>query len=187
MRQMSIKGIFKVNKAKFILICLMVIIGTTVDAASQYLMTPAFNQLKKMNLFGFIIFICLAIGCDLIRLALITSSDYLYGKQSQSYLHQIRVKISRYFFKNEIVQTAKVQNELVANLDQLTQNYLKPIKNGFMYLLSVLFSIGILFSFNWLLVVMTVILTAISLFLPKTFEKMTSSATIKVTKKMKSS
>lgn len=80
-----------------------------------------------------------------------------------------------------------MQNELVANLDQLTQNYLKPIKNGFMYLLSVLFSIGILFSFNWLLVVMTVILTAISLFLPKTFEKMTSSATIKVTKKMKSS
>ncbi|OCX09072.1 ATP-binding cassette domain-containing protein [Lactobacillus crispatus] len=180
---MSIKGIFKVNKAKFILIFLMVIIGTTVDAASQYLMTPAFNQLKKMNLFGFIIFICLAIGCDLVRLALITSSDYLYGKQSQSYLHQIRVKISRYFFKNEIAQTAKVQNELVANLDQLTQNYLKPIKNGFMYLLSVLFSIGILFSFNWLLVVMTVILTAISLFLPKTFEKMTSSATIKVTKK----
>ena len=180
---MSIKGIFKVNKAKFILIFLMVIIGTTVDAASQYLMTPAFNQLKKMNLFGFIIFICLAIGCDLVRLALITSSDYLYGKQSQSYLHQIRVKISRYFFKNEIAQTAKVQNELVANIDQLTQNYLKPIKNGFMYLLSVLFSIGILFSFNWLLVVMTVILTAISLFLPKTFEKMTSSATIKVTKK----
>lgn len=33
MRQMSIKGIFKVNKAKFILIFLMVIIGTTVDAA----------------------------------------------------------------------------------------------------------------------------------------------------------
>lgn len=50
---MSIKGIFKVNKAKFILIFLMVIIGTTVDAASQYLMTPAFNQLKKMNLFGY--------------------------------------------------------------------------------------------------------------------------------------
>ena len=30
---MSITGIFKVNKAKFILIFLMVIIGTTVDAA----------------------------------------------------------------------------------------------------------------------------------------------------------
>lgn len=55
---MSIKGIFKVNKARFILIFLMVIIGMAVDAASQYLMTPAFNQLKRMNLFGFIIFIC---------------------------------------------------------------------------------------------------------------------------------
>lgn len=96
---MSIKGIFKINKARFILIFLIVIIGMVVDAASQYLMTPAFNQLKKMNLFGFIIFICLAIGCDLVRLALVTSSDYLYEKQSQSYLHQIRVKISRYFFQ----------------------------------------------------------------------------------------
>lgn len=52
---MSIKGIFKVNKANLILI-FIVTAGTTVDAASQYLMTPAFNQLKKMNLFGFIIF-----------------------------------------------------------------------------------------------------------------------------------
>src|SRR5699024_8659985 len=125
MRQMSITGIFKVNKAKFILIFLMGIIGTTVDAASQYLMTTAFNQLKKMHLSGFNMFNCLHIRCDLVRLALITSSDYLYGKQSQSYLHQSRVKIIRYFFKNEIAQTAKVQNELVANLDQLTQNYLK--------------------------------------------------------------
>src|SRR5699024_5737494 len=126
MRQMSIKGIFKVNKAKFILIFLMVIIGTTVDAASQYLMTPAFNQLTRIKLLGVIMFSGLAIGSDLVRLALNTSSDYLYGKQSQSYLHQTRVKISRYFFKNEIAQTANVQNELVANLDQLTQNYLKP-------------------------------------------------------------
>ncbi|AEG40344.1 ATP-binding cassette domain-containing protein [Lactobacillus kefiranofaciens] len=180
---MNIKGIFNSNKGRFILIFLMVVIGMVLDSGSQYLMTPAFNNLKKMDLVSFIIFLSLSRGCDLVRLALVTGSDYLYGKQTQSYLHQIRGKISRYFFNNEIDQPAKVQNEMVANLDQLTNKYLKPIKDGFMYLLVVVFSIGILFSFNWLLVVMTLILTVISLFLPKTFEKMTSSATVTVTKK----
>lgn len=180
---MSIKGIFKTNKVQFVLIFMMVTVGMIVDSAAQYLMTPAFNKLKQMNLAGFIIFLSLSMGCDLARLILISSSDFLYEKQSQSYLHQIRIKISRYFFKNEISQTAKVQNNMLANLDRLTSNYLKAIKSGFMYLLTVAFSIGILFSFNWILVVMTVILTLISLFLPKIFEKMTSSATITVTKK----
>ncbi len=95
---MNIKGIFNSNKGRFILIFLMVVIGMVLDSGSQYLMTPAFNNLKKMDLVSFIIFLSLSRGCDLVRLALVTGSDYLYGKQTQSYLHQIRGKISRYFF-----------------------------------------------------------------------------------------
>lgn len=180
---MSIKGIFRSNKGQFILIFLMVIVGSIVDSTYQYLLTPAFSNLRKMNLVWFIIFMGLALGCNLLRLLLISGSDYLYSKQTQSYIHQIRARMSRYFFKNEINQTAKVQNEMVANLDNLTTNYLKAFKNGFMYLLEVIFSIAILFSFNWLLVVVTLVFTVISLLLPKTFEKMTSSATMRVTKK----
>jgi ABC-type bacteriocin/lantibiotic exporter with double-glycine peptidase domain len=180
---MSIKKLFKSNKKLFILIFFMVFIGMAIDSLSQYLMTPAYNYLRNMNLLGFILFMCLALGCDAVRLGLISGSDYLYSKETQNYLHQIRKKISRYFFKNEISQTAKVQNSMVANLDQLTTKYLVPIKNSFMYFLAVVFSIGILFSFNWILVVVTIILTIISLLLPKVFEKMTSSATVTVTKK----
>lgn len=179
---MNIKGIFETNKAQFILIFVMVTVGMIVDTATQYLMTPAFNNLRNLNFTGFIIFMIASLLCDLIRIMMVTGSDYLYGKQSQSYLHKIRAKISRYFFKNQIDQTATIQNDLNANMDQLTKNYLNPIKNGYMYILAVILSIGILFSFNWSLVVLTLILTAISLFLPKTFEKMTSSATIRVTK-----
>lgn len=177
---MSIKKLFKSNKKLFILIFFMVFIGMAIDSLSQYLMTPAYNYLRNMNLLGFILFMCLALGCDAVRLGLISGSDYLYSKETQNYLHQIRKKISRYFFKNEISQTAKVQNSMVANLDQLTTKYLVPIKNSFMYFLAVVFSIGILFSFNWILVVVTIILTIISLLLPKVFEKMTSSATVTV-------
>ncbi|GAA3637584.1 hypothetical protein GCM10022297_15010 [Lactobacillus hamsteri] len=179
---MNIKGIFQTNKAQFILIFVMVTLGMIIDSASQYLMTPAYNNLRNLNFIGFIIFMIISLLCDLFRTMMITGSDYLYGKQSQSYLHNIRARISRYFFKNEIDQPSTIQNDLNANMDQLTKNYLKPIKDGYMCILAVVFSIGILFSFNWSLVVLTLILTVISLFLPKTFEKMTSSATLRVTK-----
>ncbi|QQP29519.1 ATP-binding cassette domain-containing protein [Lactobacillus ultunensis] len=180
---MNIKALFRVNKSQFILIFVMVILATIADSASQYLMTPAFNHLKNLNFIGFSIFIVLSLSCDLIRVLLSSSSDYLYSKQNQTYLHDIRAKISRYFFKNDFEKTATIQNQMVANLDQLTKNYLKPWKMAFFYALEVIFSIGILFSYNWILVVLTLILTTISLFLPKTFEKMTSSATLRMTKK----
>lgn len=179
---MNIKGIFQTNKAQFILIFVMVTLGMIVDSASQYLMTPAYNNLRNLNFIGFIIFMIISLLCDLVRTMMITGSDYMYGKQSQSYLHNIRARISRYFFKNEIDKPSTIQNDLNANMDQLTKNYLRPIKDGYMYVLAIVFSIGILFSFNWSLVVLTLILTVISLFLPKTFEKMTSSATLRVTK-----
>ncbi|MED7629272.1 UNVERIFIED_CONTAM: ABC transporter ATP-binding protein, partial [Lactobacillus helveticus] len=50
-------------------------------------------------------------------------------------------------------------------------------------ILTILFSIGVLFTFNWSLVVLTLLLSFIGLYLPKIFEKVTSSATFEVTKK----
>lgn len=101
------------------------------------------------------------------RLLLISGSDYLFSQQTQNYLHKIRIKISRFIFKNNITETAKVQNDLNANLDQLTKNYATPLKNVYMYALDVVLSIIILFYFNWSLAILTLILTIISLVLPK--------------------
>ena len=178
---MKLSGIFRINKSRFILIFLMIIFAAVIDTLSQYLMTPAFNNLKNLNFLGFVIFIALSRLCDICRLLLNSGSDYLYSKQGQSYLHQIRKKISLYLFKKQIDDTAAVQNNLAANLDQLTRNYLTPIKAAFLYGLMVIFSIVVLFSYNWSLVFLTLILTVVSLFLPKAFEKMSSNATIKVT------
>lgn len=180
---MSLIEIFKSNKARFILIFIFVTIGMAIDSGSQYLMTPAYNYLKKLNFPGFMFFLILSLLCDLVRLILITSSDYLYSQQIQDYLHQIRQKMSRYFFANKINQTAKVQNEMSANLDQLTQKYAQPLKDSYMYLLVVIFSIGFLFSFHWSLLLLTLIMTLVSLTLPKIFSKKMADATIKVTEK----
>lgn len=136
---MKLSGIFRINKGRFILILLMIILAAVIDTLSQYLMTPAFNNLKNLNFLGFVIFIALSRLCDICRLLLNSGSDYLYSKQSQGYLHQIRKKISLYLFKKQIDDTASVQNNLAANLDQLTRNYLTPIKAAFLYGLMVIF------------------------------------------------
>lgn len=183
---MSISGIFKAYKSRFILIFIIVTIATVIDAGTQYLMTPAFNNLRDLNFQGFLFFTALSLSGDLVRIFLVAAFDYLFSRQSQTYLQQIRERMSRYFFKKEIIDTAQIQNQMSANLDQLTENYLKPLKGAYMYALEVLLSIGILFSFHWSLVVLTLIFTVISLFLPKTFAKMTANARVNLTQKNKS-
>ncbi|PZD76245.1 ABC transporter ATP-binding protein [Lactobacillus helveticus] len=183
---MNIKGFYEIHRGRFILVFAMVAIGMAIDASTQYLMTPAYNNLKNLNFSGFLFFLILSQVLDLMRLLLISGSDYLFSQQTQNYLHKIRIKISRFIFKNNITETAKVQNDLNANLDQLTKNYATPLKNVYMYALDVVLSIIILFYFNWSLAILTLILTIISLVLPKLFENMTSKATIQVTEKNKS-
>ena len=183
---MNIKGFYEIHRGRFILVFAMVTIGMAIDASTQYLMTPAYNNLKNLNFSGFLFFLILTQVLDLMRLLLISGSDYLFSQQTQNYLHKIRIKISRFIFKNNITETAKVQNDLNANLDQLTKNYATPLKNVYMYALDVILSIIILFYFNWSLAILTLILTIISLVLPKLFENMTSKATIQVTEKNKS-
>lgn len=46
---MKLSGIFRINKGRFILIFLMIILAAIVDTVAQYLMTPAFNNLKNLN------------------------------------------------------------------------------------------------------------------------------------------
>lgn len=183
---MNIKGFYEIHRGRFILVFAMVTIGMAIDTSTQYLMTPAYNNLKNLNFSGFLFFLILTQVLDLMRLLLISGSDYLFSQQTQNYLHKIRIKISRFIFKNNITETAKVQNDLNANLDQLTKNYATPLKNVYMYALDVILSIIILFYFNWILAILTLILTIISLVLPKLFENMTSKATIQVTEKNKS-
>lgn len=182
---MNLAGIFKAHKSRFVLILIIVTVAMLIDAGTQYLMTPAFNNLRQLNFAGFLLFTSLSLSGDLLRILLEAASDFLFSNQSQTYLGQIRSRMSRYFFKKEITDTAQIQNQMNANLDQLTENYLKPIKGAYMYGLTVLLSIGILFSFHWSLMLLTLISTVISLLLPKTFEKMMANARVNLTQKNK--
>lgn len=179
---MNLKGIFNANKWRLLLIIILVIAAVGLLSSGQYLSVPAYNYLKKLVFGPFLFFIGLSILADFLATILKSIVEYLYSKQIQEYLHQIRSKISQNLYLTRTSNTAKVQNNLLNNLTKLTQDFAQPLLKIFDEGLYIISSIGILFSFNWILVVLTILFTIISLALPKLFETVNSNATFRVTK-----
>ena len=46
---MNIKGFYEIHRGRFILVFAMVTIGMAIDTSTQYLMTPAYNNLKNAD------------------------------------------------------------------------------------------------------------------------------------------
>lgn len=180
---MNIKGLYRTNKAKFVLIIFLILMEETFRTLFSYLLTPAFNFLKNLNFEKFIFFILLSALVDFFRVICNAGVNYTYAKQVQHYFHLIRQKISKYLFMKNDDNVAFIQNKLNANITQLNNKFALPFVKLVENILAVLFSIGVLLTFNWSLVVLTIVLSAITLLLPKLFEKITSAATLQVTQK----
>lgn len=181
---MNIKGIFNKNKIRFIGICILLILETASATSVTYLMTPAFNYIKKNKLNLFLIFITLSASLQFISTILTSLGNVLYAHQIQDYIHQIRNNITRYLFVNDDENVSEIQNNLNSNIQEVTNKYTNPLLILWRRVLTIAFSLGVLFTFNWSLVVLTLLLSFVGLYLPKLFERMTSSATLEVTKKM---
>ena len=180
---MNIKGIFNKSKIRFIGICILLILETASATSVTYLMTPAFNYIKQNKLNLFLIFITLSASLQFITTILTSLGNVLYAHQIQDYIHQIRNNITRYLFVNDDENVSEIQNNLNSNIQELTNKYTNPLLILWRRILTIAFSLGVLFTFNWSLVVLTLLLSFVGLYLPKLFEKMTSSATLEVTQK----
>lgn len=179
---MNTTGLFKVNKVRFINISFILIFEVLCSTGVTYLMTPAFNAIKQNNLKLFLIFIVLSAIFQFVSTILNSISNILYSRQVQDYIHIIRNKISKHIFLKDNENVAEIQNDLNSNMQELTSKYAQPLFLLAHRILSLILSLEVLFTFNWSLVVLTILLSFIGLYIPKVFEKVTSPATFKVTK-----
>lgn len=178
---MNFGNLFKINKIRFTSICILLVLEVLCATRVTYLMTPAFNYIKQNKLNLFLIFIALSAALQFISIILGSTNTILYNQQVQEYIHQIRNNISKYLFVKGNNKVSEIQNNLNGNMQELTSKYTSPLLTLMKRIAGVLCSIGVLFTFNWSLVVLTLILSFIGLYLPKLFEHITSSATFKVT------
>lgn len=180
---MKIKELYQINRPKFILVCFLAVVAALGTTYATYLMTPAFNAIKQNKLTIFLVLIVLSAVLTFINTCLTSLITIIYNRQVQNYFHQIRNKISKYIFAKDDEKVAEVQNNLNTNLSELKNKFTTPLLDLWEKILSVIFSVSVLFTFHWSLVLLIFTFSVIGLYLPKIFKKVTATATFRVTKK----
>lgn len=145
---MNFSNLVKINKIRFINICILLVLEILCATSVTYLMTPAFNYIKQNKLNLFLIFIALSATLQFISIILGSTNTILYNRQVQEYIHQIRNNISKYLFVKGNNKVSEIQNNLNGNMQELTSKYTSPLLTLMKRIASVFCSIGILFTFN---------------------------------------
>lgn len=180
---MSIKELFKINVPRAVLIIVVFLLYTLGGTLNEYIFKYALNDIAAGNLTSYVKWQTIQVGLELIVALMLPFATWMMTKQIQNYLHQIRKEIIQHYYADGIEKVSKMQNELTANLNLLNNSYASSWITILNAVFQIAFSVTLLISMNWLLLVMTVGLAIITLLLPKIMEKKTSTAMKKANEK----
>ncbi len=177
---MSFQKLIKTNLLLFIVIIVLEILFAAGSAISSYIIQFAYNQLVKNILLGFLLIIASSVFLSFVSYILSSLATYLFSKQTQKYIHSIRHKLISKYYHDKAPKVAEMENELNSNLQVLTKNYadqsLSIIQSGFLLVTS----ISSLLLMNWMLTLLAIILSVITLYIPRFTRQKASNATQKV-------
>lgn len=177
---MSFQKLIKTNLLLFFVIIVLELLFAAGSATSSYIIQFAYNQLVKNILIGFLIIIASSVFLSFVSYIFSSLATYLFSKQTQKYIHSIRHKLISKYFHDKAPKVAEMENELNGNLQVLTKNYadksLSIIQSSFLLVTS----IGSLLLMNWMLTLLALILSVITLYIPRFTRQRASNATQKV-------
>ncbi|MCT7765992.1 MAG: ABC transporter ATP-binding protein/permease [Lactobacillus iners] len=177
---MSFQKLIKTNLLLFIVIIVLELLFAAGSATSSYIIQFAYNQLVKNILIGFLIIIASSVFLSFVSYIFSSLATYLFSKQTQKYIHSIRHNLISKYFHDKAPKVAEMENELNSNLQVLTKNYadksLSIIQSSFLLVTS----IGSLLLMNWMLTLLALILSVITLYIPRFTRQRASNATQKV-------
>ncbi|MDF7638348.1 ABC transporter ATP-binding protein [Lactobacillus sp. ESL0791] len=180
---MQLKGLIKINYLRASTILLLEIANALAITYGSYIIITAYNQLSGNNLFLFVLIVVASLVMQFGGYLLSALANYLFSKQIQDYIHQIRSQMIKHYYQNKPLAVANMQNELNNNLQILTDSYANQLLNILNSILLVITSIGTLFILNWRLVLLTVVLALVTLYIPRFAQKQTAAATEEIAKK----
>lgn len=168
---MTTKELLKTNIPRSIWILFVYVLYAIVGTLGTYLFKYSLNALTTKNLNSFIFWEILTTATELATALLLPIATVAFTRQIQDYLHEIRKDIMHYYYNGDDEKVSTMQNDLTSNLKILSTDFATPLITIFSGLLSIIFSIGILISMSWILIVTTAVLAVITLSLPKLLEK----------------
>lgn len=186
MKVMSLKNLLKSNIPRALSIMTAYVVYSFALTYGQYIFQYGLNSLTERNLRGFAFWLLSELGLELFAYVLLPIATFFFNKQVQEYLHQIRKHLMLRYYAEGTAKVSEMQNELGNNLKVLTDNYATPWITIWSKLLTMVLSIGALFSLHWSLILATAIIGLITICLPKLSEKKLAQTTAEATQKNES-
>lgn len=177
---MSFQKLIKTNLLLFIVIIVLELLFAAGSATSSYIIQFAYNQLVKNILIGFLIIIASSVFLSFVSYIFSSLATYLFSKQTQKYIHSIRHNLISKYFHDKAPKVAEMENELNSNLQVLTKNYADKSLSIIQSCFLLVTSIGSLLLMNWMLTLLALILSVITLYIPRFTRQRASNATQKV-------
>ncbi|MDF7638332.1 ABC transporter ATP-binding protein [Lactobacillus sp. ESL0791] len=178
---MTIKAFYRANPMRFCLLIMITIIRPWFTIFNTMLVMYETTAIKDRH---FKIWLLLEIVSFVILAgdyAIESFADYLSAKQVEQYNFSLRAEIVAHFYADgQNHQIGQVQNRLTNDLKQNAQNYLlqflQLVNKGSMLLAVFTF----LLTLHWSLLLTIILMTAISLTLPKLIEKPLQKAMMQI-------
>lgn len=174
---MTIKALYHSSPVHFILTFILYILIPLTAIGQSYIVMYTTTALTKHSLS---IWLWLTLGEAIVLFwGSISQSLAYYSsvKLIQKYNHQVRAKIIRhYYYDGQEHKVSAIQNRLITDFKNTDDNYLSRFFNCIQMVGYILFSAGVLLSIHWSLLLMTIVLVALSIYLPKLLEKKMQTA-----------
>lgn len=174
---MTIKALYQSSPGRFILTSILYTLIPLTAIGQSYIIMYTTTALTNRNLS---IWLWLTLGETIVLFWGSISQSWAYYslvKLIQKYNHQVRAQIIRhYYYDGQEHKVSAIQNRLITDFKNTDDNYLNRFFNCIQMVGYILFSVGVLLSIHWSLLLMTIVLVALSVYLPKLFEKKMQSA-----------
>lgn len=173
---MGLKDYLKTNYKRAFLVLFLITLTQATTTFYTYLTSPELNAISQRKFALFIELIAVQFVFGQICNSSFNIANVQNTKQTQNLFHQVRQNISKHYYQKPD-KVADMENHLGNDLQMIQTNYYDVYFYFACDLIYVILTIGTLFTFHWILVAYSLVISFFAIAVPKLLEKYTNKAT----------
>lgn len=179
---MGLKDYLKTNYQRAFLVLFLITLTQATTTFYTYLTSPELNAISQRKFALFIELIAVQFVFGQICNSSFNIANIQNTKQTQNLFHQVRQNIVKHYYRKP-EKVADMENHLGNDLQMIQTSYYDVYFYFACDLIYIVFTIGTLFTFHWILVAYSLVISFFAIVVPKLLEKYTNKATEKVSSK----
>ncbi len=179
---MGLKDYLRINHKRAFWVLFLITLTQAATTIYTYLTSPELNAISKGKFVLFVELIAMQFIIGQICNASFNVASVQHTEQTQNLFHQVRQNIVHHYYQKP-VKVSEMENHLGNDLQMIQTSYYDVFFYFACDLIFIILTIGTLFTFHWILVAYSLIISFFAIIVPKLLEKYTNRATEKVSAK----